>query len=477
MTNFINLTESDKIANPNIPQLNSGFTLVQLPALIDDRAVDVQVGAIFMFEFETDVKVAVGSNGYPNSLLNETNSIEEVTIAATNSLYHNNPNACAKGGAGRSYGLACVIIAILAVYGVVVDAKLIGFYWFVAGLSVGIMFFRLLGALFSPEEASSKPCSIPQIAPIYTVMVALYRESSVVADLIDALLALEWPKDKLDLIFLCEAGDEKTIEALKSQQNRHPFRIIILPKGIPQTKPRALQVGLQFARGQYITIYDAEDKPDKYQLLRAYEAFIHGEKSLAVVQAPLITWNHNESWIAGQFFVEYAMWFRVILPTLNRFSNFIPLGGTSNHFKASALKEVGGWDPYNLTEDADLGARFCRYGYRATLISAPTYEEAPPKFGIWLKQRGRWIHGHLQTIGVNMRDPITFVTQMGLRGTFAFMVGILAGPLCAAMRAPFVLLVLANALFFQTSNVALGLALLGFGAPCRFIGCCNCQLS
>jgi cellulose synthase/poly-beta-1,6-N-acetylglucosamine synthase-like glycosyltransferase len=417
-----------------------------------------------MIEREQDSNIVFGPTFEPKVRPEDMAAIEEITSRAADFLFSTNRVACARGGAGRFYGIAFVIVAALAVYGMAFDARFIGFYWLVASLSVGVMFFRLFGVLFSPEEGGTKAYAVPQMAPIYTVMVALYRESSVVAQLVNSLMELKWPKDKLDLIFLCESGDEKTIEALRGQQHFHRFRVIILPDGTPKTKPRALQVGLQFALGKFITIYDAEDKPDKNQLLHAFEAFKHGDENLAVVQAPLITWNHLESWIAGQFFVEYAMWFRVILPTLNRFSNFIPLGGTSNHFKASALNKVGGWDPYNLTEDADLGVRLCRYGYKATLINAPTYEEAPPKFGIWLKQRGRWIHGHLQTIGVNMRTPIAFVKEMGLRGTFACTVGILAGPLCAAMRAPFILLLIADIFYFQATNGVIGLALSGFAA-------------
>lgn len=374
------------------------------------------------------------------------------------------PKYSAKTGAGRVYALSCLCISILAIYGVTFNHLFIVFYWIVASISMAILLFRLAGAAFSPEKLNNRQYKPLRIAPIYTIMIALYRESGVVQDLLLALSKIEWPKHCLDIIFLCEENDTPTIKALEANKNICDFRILVLPDGVPKTKPRALQIGLKFAKGQYITIYDAEDRPDPKQLLSAYNAFLNGDEKLAIVQAPLIINNHKESWIAGQFFLEYAMWFRVILPALVRFSDFLPLGGTSNHFKAEVLKEIGGWDAYNLTEDADLGVRLCRYGYKATLISEPTYEEAPPKITAWIKQRSRWIHGHMQTIGVHIRNPIKTFQEMGIRGSFAFIIGIMSGPLSASMRAPFVFLMLFAFFENELRNLSWTMAFIGIAA-------------
>ncbi|NJR20615.1 MAG: glycosyltransferase [Hyphomonadaceae bacterium] len=183
-------------------------------------------------------------------------------------------------------------------------------------------------------------------------------------------------------------------------------------------------------------MYDAEDRPDPRQLRAAAAAFAEGPANLAVVQAPLVIWNHTESWIAAQFAVDYAIWFRVMLPFLARLSPILPLGGTSNHFRTEALRNVGGWDPFNVTEDADLGIRLGRMGYRAGLIEPPTYEEAPPKTLAWIKQRGRWIQGHIQTVSLHMRQPALMLRQIGARGFFTVIVGLGLGPMAAIFALP-----------------------------------------
>lgn len=154
---------------------------------------------------------------------------------------------------------------------------------------------------------------------------------------------------------------------------------------------------------------------------------------MAVVQASLVIWNERESWISRQCALDYAIWFRLTLPALAKISRFLPLGGTSNHFDISYLRGAGGWDPYNVTEDADLGARLARLGLTATLIQSPTYEEGAPTFTGWVRQRGRWIQGHVQTVSVHARTPLRPAQQLGGRGLMAFLLCMTAGPLNAAI--------------------------------------------
>lgn len=98
----------------------------------------------------------------------------------------------------------------------------------------------------------------------------------------------------------------------------------------------------------------------------------------------------------------------------------IPLGGTSNHFKLAELNKLGAWDPYNVTEDADLGIRIYRAGYRCGTITRPTQEEAPPIFSVWLPQRTRWMKGWMQTILVHSRSPALMLKQMGWKSFLMF---------------------------------------------------------
>jgi cellulose synthase/poly-beta-1,6-N-acetylglucosamine synthase-like glycosyltransferase len=178
-------------------------------------------------------------------------------------------------------------------------------------------------------------------------------------------------------------------------------------------------------------VYDAEDRPHPQQLRAALAAFEDGDEKLACVQAPLSIDNAEASWIARQFAAEYAIQFGEMLPLLARMNLPLPLGGSSNHFRTDALRDVGGWDPNNVTEDADLGYRLARDGYRSGVIGPPTWEEAPIDFRSWRRQRARWIKGHMQTWLVLMRDPFRAAREMGL-AAFASMQLILGGGIVAA---------------------------------------------
>jgi cellulose synthase/poly-beta-1,6-N-acetylglucosamine synthase-like glycosyltransferase len=211
--------------------------------------------------------------------------------------------------------------------------------------------------------------------------------------------------------------------------------VIPVPALGPRTKPKALNVALPFARGTFTVIYDAEDRPETNQLRQALQAFRVGGGKLACVQARLCNDNSADSWLAQLFTTEYAGQFDVFLPGLAALRLPLPLGGSSNHFYTAILREVGGWDPYNVTEDADLGMRLARFGYRTGVIDSTTYEEAPARLGPWLRQRTRWFKGWMQTWLVHMRQPIRLLRDLGLPGFVAFQL-IVGGNVLAALVHP-----------------------------------------
>lgn len=230
----------------------------------------------------------------------------------------------------------------------------------------------------------------------------------------------DYPKDALDVKLLVEGDDPETIAAALAAADAPHIEVVILSPASPRTKPKALNAGLARARGAYVTVFDAEDRPHPQQLRAALAAFEDGDDPLACVQAPLAIDNAEETWLARQFAAEYAIQFREVLPLLARLHLPLPLGGSSNHFRTTILRKIGGWDSYNVTEDADLGFRLAREGYRSGVIGTPTWEEAPVALNAWLDQRTRWIKGHMQTWLVLMRNPFRTAREMGL-GAFAAM--------------------------------------------------------
>jgi cellulose synthase/poly-beta-1,6-N-acetylglucosamine synthase-like glycosyltransferase len=256
--------------------------------------------------------------------------------------------------------------------------------------------------------------------PIYTVLVPVYNEPDVIPILLNALSKLDYPQEKLDVLLLLEEKDWATIDAAKAANPPRYIRFIYVPDSQPKTKPKACNYGLTFARGDYLTIYDAEDIPDPDQLKKAIHAFRTGAPSLVCVQAALNYFNRGENFLTRMFTLEYSYWFDYMLPGLDAWRLPIPLGGTSNHFRTDRLRELGGWDPFNVTEDADLGIRASQRGYTVGVIHSTTYEEANCRLKNWLRQRSRWIKGYMQTWLVHNRHPWRSLRRLGLKNWLAY---------------------------------------------------------
>ena len=285
--------------------------------------------------------------------------------------------------------------------------------------------------------------------PIYSVLVPMYKEPEVLPIMAAALRTLNYPPSKLDIKLVLEEDDVATINAAKALALDTTFEIIRVPRSEPKTKPKACNYALRLARGKYLTIYDAEDKPDPDQLKKAVAAFRLWGDTTACVQARLNYYNAHENWLTRMFTLEYSLWFDMFLPALDLLKVPIPLGGTSNHFDTAKLREVGAWDAFNVTEDADLGLRFAAKGYHVGVINSVTYEEANSRVGNWIRQRSRWIKGYIQTWLVNMRHPIRLYRRVGSRGFWSFQLFVggcilsaLAYPL---MLVPFLIFVLTRA--------------------------------
>jgi glycosyltransferase XagB len=286
---------------------------------------------------------------------------------------------------------------------------------------LSVVSLRILCLLPSPRrEKIEEPEINDAVLPCYSVLVPLYREVGVLGQLIGALLDLDYPRDRLDIKLILEESDTAMQRAVADLKLESLFDVIIVPNGAPQTKPRALNYALQFARGDLLTIYDAEDIPDPQQLRIAAKGFVMSPPDVACLQAELTFFNSSENWMSRQFTAEYASLFNVMLPSMAMERLPLPLGGTSNHFRRHILEKVGGWDPFNVTEDADLGTRLVRFGYRSGVIDSATFEEANIKLGSWIKQRSRWLKGFLLTWLLHMRNPRQALRELGFAGLWSF---------------------------------------------------------
>ena len=360
-------------------------------------------------------------------------------------------------------GLA-VVILVLAVTRPALLAELCR-WTFMAGFLLSAVV--KLAAACTPRVILAPPSAADDALPVYTVICPLFHEASVAAELVENLSRLDYPRDRLQVLIALEAGDHETQAAFQALPLPTFIQVLIVPPGSPQTKPRACNHALERARGRLVVIYDAEDAPHPGQLREAAARFAADGPSLACLQAPLRI-EADRRFIGDQFALEYAVQFEVLQPALARWGLPFPLGGTSNHFRGDALRAIGGWDPYNVTEDADIGFRLAAQGYRLGVIASPTYE-TPPTLRPWFPQRARWVKGHIQTLAVHLRGPAARTP----RGLASLLLTLALSVASSHLHGPLLLWILAKivAAFLGFHQVVAGedVVVLVFGWSCASI--------
>jgi cellulose synthase/poly-beta-1,6-N-acetylglucosamine synthase-like glycosyltransferase len=272
--------------------------------------------------------------------------------------------------------------------------------------------------------------------PNYTIFCPLYKEWEVLPQFIHAMNQIDYPVSRLQILLLLEEDDTETLRHIRAMDLPATFQVVIVADSQPKTKPKACNVGLELATGEYSVIYDAEDIPARDQLKQAVLAFEQSSDKVVCIQAKLNFYNPNQNILTRLFTAEYSLWFDLMLTGLMSINGPIPLGGTSNHFRTPALQQLGGWDPYNVTEDCDLGIRLAKQGYRTAIIDSVTLEEANSKAMNWYHQRTRWIKGYIQTYWFHMRNLSTRYHTWGVRDVLLFQ-SIVGGKILAMFINPF----------------------------------------
>ncbi len=332
-----------------------------------------------------------------------------------------NGESCAATVATKKQQIGYIVIILLAIL-------LLAYRWdiFIFLVSSILATFYLLSAFFRLVSAvvghffRYPNCEVENDdLPIYTVLLPMYKESNIATELTKRILNLDYPHDKLDIKILLEADDAETLQALQNLHLPTCFEIIVMEPLMPKTKPRACNYGLEAAKGEFCVIYDAEDRPEVDQLKKAVSMFRRDTKGeVACVQAKLNYHNSRQNLLTRLFTIEYTTHFDLLLPGMQIFNFPLPLGGTSNHFRTQVLKKIGGWDPFNVTEDCDLGIRIYEHNYKTLLLDSTTWEEANSALGNWLRQRSRWIKGFLQTHLVHYRSWPQSIKRLGFWGAW-----------------------------------------------------------
>ena len=402
--------------------------------LLTEVNIDTHKSTLYLNTLEYNVRLSVSYTYFYSNFFQSTNAVPMQTAAAPL-----DPSLSFKAGITHRQQTilkcAAALVGISALLAPLVVATLLSWtlFFLFAVLITWRAFLVLVGALnrkLSAPDVFADPDT--DDLPIYSVLIAAYNEAPVMRQLATALQHLQWPADRLDIQLLLEADDADTFRAANRAGFPASTRIVRVPAGGPRTKPNALNYGLAQARGRFVTVFDAEDLPHPRQILAAHTAFQKASARTVCVQAPLIADNIKSNWLTAHWGLEYQVQFGLLLPSTSLYRMPVLIGGTSNHFRRDALLALGGWDPYNVTEDADLGMRIARARLLTETITTPTYEDAPRTFSVWLSQRSRWIKGYMQTWMVLMRNPRKAARQMGW-GPFAAMQFSLGGAILAPL--------------------------------------------
>lgn len=349
--------------------------------------------------------------------------------------------SCRSGDGARLSRRAIALLAgtAVALWAAPYAAFTLIFLWTLLTLVLGT---ALKAAAFVAElrgQARTRPAIPtplpPTQLPVISIMVPLLKERDIADRLLRRLGRLNYPRELLDVLLVLEEDDSTTRDMLATTDLPHWMRVVRVPDGPIKTKPRALNYALNWCRGTVIGIYDAEDAPAPDQLQTVARRFAEAGPEVACLQGILDYYNPRTNWLSRCFTIEYAAWFRSMLPGIARMGLAVPLGGTTLFFRRAALEALGGWDAHNVTEDADLGIRLARHGYRTELIPTVTEEEANCRTLPWVRQRSRWLKGYAMTWGVHMRDPRQLWRELGPRRFVGFQI-LFLGALSQYLLAP-----------------------------------------
>ncbi len=424
------------IALDNVP---AGIHAVDARSAVTVAFADPSEQAISEIEAELGRRVIpqVTDDETLDALLASVYAGEDLA-ASVDSLYEQVPHLSAlRTGLSRSQAMIAIGAGLILLFGLVFFAWPTAIGTIALGTLTYVFYtiYRLYSAWKGWRLGSTINPSVEELdaldgrdLPGYTILLPVFREKPrTMRALFDALSNLDYPKHKLNGLLLLEADDMQTQDAIREIEAATPgirprwLKLLPIPPSEPRTKPKAMIYGLHYATGELLTIFDAEDKPDPDQLKKAAWAFQRAGDDIACIQAKLSYYNSRQNLLTRWFTLEYAAWFDLFLPGLHAMGAPIPLGGTSNHFRLDILKQVFSWDPYNVTEDADLGLRFTRAGYKTQMLESTTYEEANSNFKNWLRQRSRWIKGYMQTFLVHTRSPVELYRQIGFINTLHFL--------------------------------------------------------
>lgn len=248
--------------------------------------------------------------------------------------------------------------------------------------------------------------------PTVSIMVPAHNEALVIVRTVRALLNMEYPKDRYEVIVINDNSSDDTAEKLEELQREFPDRKLVVISTGPEVggkgKSNALNIGFSVSTGEVIAIYDADNTPESDALAILVENLMEDDKIGAVI-GKFRTRNRNASLLSRFVNIETLAYQCMNQAGRYFFFKLCTIPGTNYVIRRKLIEEIGGWDTKALSEDTEISFRLYRMGYYIKQMPlAVTWEQEPHLLNVWFRQRTRWAKGNIYVLVKNMRyifDP------------------------------------------------------------------------
>ena len=231
--------------------------------------------------------------------------------------------------------------------------------------------------------------------PAISVVVPVKNEERVVGRLLKALLRLDYPQQKKEIIIVEDGSVDKTVEICKEYVKQHSNHIKLLHKSVSNGKAAALNYAIRHAKGEIIAMFDADNVPEPDILQKVVKYF--EDQSVAAVQGITRSINADENMLTKFVSYEEAVQFEVLLRGKDVLNLFVHLTGSCQFIRRNVFEDVGGWDEESLSEDTEMSVRLMEKGYNIRYApDVQSWQENPANLAQLIKQRTRWFRGCME---------------------------------------------------------------------------------
>lgn len=269
------------------------------------------------------------------------------------------------------------------------------------------MILTIAGYTWYLRQSSKPTPQLPVEVPFVSILVPAHNEGIVIVKTVLSLLSFDYPQDKYEVIVINDNSSDNSAQLLSNLQDefgKKRLKVINTDKtNGGKGKSNALNIGLKYAQGSVISIYDADNTPET-PALRILVAELLADDGLAAVIGKFRTRNKNASLLTRFINIETLSFQWMAQAGRQQLFHLCTIPGTNYVIRRSVIEKVGGWDVKALAEDTEISFRVYQMGYRIKFQPrAVTWEQEPQTLDVWFHQRKRWVEGNIYVIVKNSK--------------------------------------------------------------------------